>query len=200
MAEAVGRRALGWRPMPVVRALEAPGVPDRFDPYSAIAGTRVLVVENRFIVAEEIVDLLLLLRCEPVGPAATLSEALGLIERCGAAIDVAVLDINLEDEMVYPAAAMLQAAGTPFAFATGYNDLVIPAQWSHVPRLEKPYGAVSLRDTLDALLDGWPSPQPEREPGRQPAPQPGPFEHARRRRERQMEDAVLHKWRSLSGD
>ncbi len=188
--------------MPFSSAPDVTGAVDDVMPWSALSGKQVLVVENRFVVAEEVVDLLLLLDCQPIGPAATLAEALALINGCGSAIDAAVLDINLEDELVYPAAATLQAAGTPFAFATGYNDLAIPPQWSHVPRLEKPYGAVSLRDTLETLLDARMPSQVARAAGGKVPPHlaPARFEHARKRRERQMEDAVLHKWRNLSGD
>ncbi len=198
MSDAVRRLPPGYETVLLARGPDATDDSSDAELPSLVAGKRVLIVENRFILAEEVADFLLSLRCEPVGPAATLAEALALIDS-DAAIDAAVLDINLEDELVYPVAAKLQAAGTPFAFATGYNDRVIPPQWRHVPRLEKPYGVVSLRDTLDMLLDGRAPPQPAGDPAA-PHAADARFEQARKRRERQMEEAVLHKWRSLSGD
>ena len=214
MAEPVRGRARPSRaprcdPTLFARDPGSPDILDHLNAHSAVIGKRVLVVENRFIIAEETIDLLLLLRCEPVGPAATLPEALDLIEAGGSSIDAALLDIDLEDDLVYPAAELLRSAATPFAFATGFNDAAIPRRWSDVPRLEKPYGAVSLCDALDRLLGVETAKRSSSEGGEQtvwhqmPAgkhPADPRFEQARKRRERQMEDAVLHKWRNTAGD
>ena len=45
-----------------------------------MTGTRVLVVEDESLLAETLCDLMQDAGCEPVGPAATVAEALRLIE------------------------------------------------------------------------------------------------------------------------
>ena len=62
-------------------------------------------------------ELLLELGCQPVGPASRLAKAVELA--ASAAIDGAILDLNVGGKEVYPAAAKLAERGIPFAFATG---------------------------------------------------------------------------------
>ena len=58
-------------------------------------------------------------------------------------MDGAILDVNLNDEKVFPVADALTAIGVPFVFTTGYSASDLPAAWRHVPRLEKPVDAAS---------------------------------------------------------
>ena len=53
-------------------------------------------------------------------------------------IDAAVLDINLDGEMVYSVADLLAARGIPFVFVTGYGAESIDGRFAHVPVLQKP--------------------------------------------------------------
>jgi CheY-like chemotaxis protein len=79
-----------------------------------------------------------------IGPAAALGEALMLADRKERP-DCAVLDLNLNGEMVFPLADALAERGVPFVFLTGYREDFIPARYANVPRYEKPfnYAAVS---------------------------------------------------------
>ncbi len=85
----------------------------------------VLVVEDEFLIA---LDLELLLErhgWRVLGPAASVAEALRLLE--GEVPDVALLDITLKDgETVVPVAEALRARGVPFVLASAYAraDLV----------------------------------------------------------------------------
>jgi CheY-like chemotaxis protein len=72
-----------------------------------------------------------------MGPAASVADALELL-RQGPAPDIAILDINLQGEMVYPVADELRARRIPFVFATGYDAWSIPHAYKDVPRTEKP--------------------------------------------------------------
>ncbi|MFO1060790.1 MAG: hypothetical protein U1E53_27930 [Dongiaceae bacterium] len=68
-------------------------------------------------------------------------------------LDAAVIDINLEGEMIFPAAERLAARGLPLLFATGYEaERVIPAHLRFVPVLQKPVDAATLVRRLAALL------------------------------------------------
>ena len=99
---------------------------------------RILVVEDSFLMAEALCDLLVEHGCEIIGPAARLSPALDLA--ADRAIDGAFLDINLAGEHCFPLAALLRAKGVPFVFLTGYGEHgVIPATFGGVPLASKPF-------------------------------------------------------------
>src|SRR5450755_3793242 len=83
------------------------------------SGRRVLVVEDEMIVAWLLQDMLADLGCVVVGPAASINEALVMID--AEAFDVAVLDVNLNGKMSYPIADVLASRGVPFLFSTGYD-------------------------------------------------------------------------------
>ena len=105
-----------------------------------------LLVEDQMIVALQIEDMLRATGCEVVGPVGTLRAAITLAHE--EAFDVAVLDINLDGEKVYPAAEELQRRGIPFILATGYGESTLPEKWRDQPRLSKPF----RREQLEQLL------------------------------------------------
>lgn len=115
-----------------------------------IAGRRVLVVEDEYFLADRLARDLCALGAEVVGPVPSVDDALDLVEG-GARLDGAVLDINLQGEMVYPVADALRARGVPFVFATGYDRTSIPAPYREVPRCEKPVDAQRIAAALAAL-------------------------------------------------
>ena len=70
-----------------------------------LAKKRVLIVEDELLVALMIEDLLADLGCEVVGPFGSVAQALSAAG--SEPIDLAVLDVNLGGEMVYPVAERL---------------------------------------------------------------------------------------------
>lgn len=118
---------------------------------SALTGRHVLVVEDEMVVAWLLGDMLTNLGCEVVGPAVRVEQALAMIET-KTAFDMAVLDINLNDQKSYPVADALVARGIPFVFATGYNKDSLPEAYQSLPILQKPYGQEQLADALVKLL------------------------------------------------
>ncbi len=102
------------------------------------------------IVAWLLEDLLAELGCAIVGPAASVNQALAMIE--AEAIDVAVLDVNLNGEMSYPVADALAARGVPFVFVTGYDKDRMLDGYRTFPVLQKPFYRLELSDTLAKLL------------------------------------------------
>ncbi len=117
---------------------------------SPFSGRRVLVVEDEMIVAWLLEDMLADLGCTVVGPAASVNQALAMID--AEAIDVAVLDVNLNGQMSYPIADVLAARGVPFVFSTGYDKDRLLDGYRTFPALQKPFHRSELGDTLAKLL------------------------------------------------
>jgi DNA-binding NtrC family response regulator len=117
---------------------------------SPFSGRRVLLVEDDMIVAWLLEDMLADLGCAVVGPAARINRALAMID--AEAIDVAVLDVNLNGQMSYPIADALAARGVPFVFSTGYHKDRLLERYRTFPALQKPFPLSELTDTLVKLL------------------------------------------------
>ena len=105
---------------------------------SLLKGRRILVVEDEYVVAEDICRELLEQGAEVVGPAPTVEHAMALLA-ADRLIDGAILDINLRGEMVFPVAEILRDRGTPFLFATGYDLDALPRAYAQAPCCEKPF-------------------------------------------------------------
>lgn len=119
---------------------------------SRLKGKHILVVEDEFLLADEIVEWLALRGAEPVGPAATLPQGLDLIEQAPA-IDCAVLDINLAGTMVFPLALELRRRGIPLLFASAYaQDVPFPDELKNTPRLKKPFSEAQLIRAVEVAL------------------------------------------------
>ena len=111
-----------------------------------LADRRLLVVEDEMFVAMLIEDLLVEEGCTVVGPAASVADALKLMD--GTRLDGAVLDVNLGSETVYPVADALGRAGVPFVFVTGYGaGSLIEAHRGH-PTIAKPFDPSRFADEL----------------------------------------------------
>lgn len=103
-----------------------------------MSGMTVLVVEDDFIVAYDMQIMLEEQGARVLGPATSLAEALALLARERPTI--AVLDVNLNGEHVFPVADALRAQDVPFVFATAYadDDRLFPQSTRAAPRLAKP--------------------------------------------------------------
>lgn len=101
----------------------------------AIAGLKVLIVEDSLLLALELEAGLEDAGVEVVGCAAELGEALSMVEQD---FDVAVLDADLNGQSVAPVAEILRSMGRPFVFATGYADKAAPMGFD-APIVRKPY-------------------------------------------------------------
>jgi hypothetical protein len=135
--------------LPARPAAEAgrPAVPA---PAAALAGRRVLVIEDEPLVALELESELAEAGAIVLGPVGTLEAAARLIE--AEAIDAALLDANLGGRPVDALAAALAARGVPFAFASGYGPSGLPAGVRDRPLLGKPFGAAALLALVAGLL------------------------------------------------
>jgi CheY-like chemotaxis protein len=115
-------------------------------PRAALAGRRVLIVEDQFLVAMNLELMLEELGCTVI----LRGNARFELDSIGEPVDVAILDINLGDHTSYNLADTLIRAGVPFAFASGYGSS--EPRFAAVPILGKPYTKDSLVAVLNALL------------------------------------------------
>jgi CheY-like chemotaxis protein len=115
----------------------------------SLQGQRLLVVEDDYFIAVELARSLEALGAEVVGPMASVADALEALAGQSNGLDGAILDIHLGEERVYPVADELMARGLPFVFLTGYDAVVIPDQYAHVRRCDKPVDTRLLVQILD---------------------------------------------------
>jgi CheY-like chemotaxis protein len=110
----------------------------------------ILVVEDEFLIAMEIEQMLTELGCTVLGPVPSVARALALIER--EEPDFAILDVNLGRERSAPVAEALRERGVPFALATGYDRSQLPEQaYQGAPHLGKPLDHQRLVGALGRL-------------------------------------------------
>jgi CheY-like chemotaxis protein len=114
---------------------------------SALASKRVLVVEDELLVSMLIEDVLVGAGCRVVGPLTNLSDAI-LAARNEAVIDIALLDVNLRGEKVYPVADILTERGIPFVFLSGYGKTAIPNDRPNWRVCSKPFSPNDLIEIL----------------------------------------------------
>ena len=115
---------------------------------SFLNGKTILLVEDEFLLALQLEELLHSRGAIVRGPYRKLDEAMkaALHEE----FDFAILDINLNGTMVYPLADHLLARGNPFLFLSGYSLSNLPDRFRAVTRLNKPCDPDLLIATLRA--------------------------------------------------
>lgn len=121
-------------------ALQARGV---------VVSPKVLVVEDEALIAMVLEDILDMLGFTVVGSATTLAEADGLADVGG--FEIAVLDVNLGTDPVYPLADRLISRGVGVIFATGSHPDTLPERYAGCPVMEKPYAFAAVERALGAL-------------------------------------------------
>jgi CheY-like chemotaxis protein len=118
-----------------------------------LAGRRVLVIEDEYFLADDIVQALTALGARIIGPYGDLGEATEVVDR-DIAIDVAIMDINLRSEMVFPLARMLRARKVPLVFTTGYDRSAIEPDFNDVRLWHKPLDLKAIARDLASMFKG----------------------------------------------
>lgn len=119
---------------------------------SELTAKRVLVVEDELLISMVIEDILADEGCQVIGPFASLPDALAATRRGG--FDLALLDVNLRGEKVYPVAEILAEQGVPFMFLSGYGKDAIPGGHPEWRACSKPFTTAELTRRLRELLRG----------------------------------------------
>jgi PAS domain S-box-containing protein len=117
---------------------------------NALVGKKILIIEDEPLIAMTLVDDLLEVGGEVVGPAHSIWEARTMIETLE--FDAALLDGNLSGDRVDEIAARLTQKGAPFVFVTGYGRETLPAGYQHVPVVEKPFTREQVAEALLSVL------------------------------------------------
>lgn len=114
-----------------------------------LAGRRVLVVEDQFIIAMEL-ERMLKQAGSLVTAVARLKAALELAREVE--FDFAVLDVNLFGEKVFPVADMLESRAIPFVLTTGYGEAAVPEGRIGWRVISKPYNAAAVVALISTVL------------------------------------------------
>jgi len=118
-----------------------------------LAQRRVFLVEDEMLLALEIQYVLVEAGAQIVGPASRLADALAIASDPNEHIDVAILDVDLHGQDVFPAADALQKRGVPFLFHTGHGTKAeLSRRYSDASVCSKPTLAADLVAALEDLL------------------------------------------------
>ena len=107
----------------------------------------ILVVEDEYLLADELAMELEDGGAVVLGPASNVAHALALLDR-QAVLDGAILDVNLAGELAFPVADALLDRGVPLIFTTGYDPDALPERFAHVPKCGKPINIARLATAL----------------------------------------------------
>lgn len=158
------RAAVDWHPAGVIWTIRIaqgfevmpglelrPGMEPEHRPAEtdAIAGCRVLVVEDEPLVAMDVSSELAEAGATVVKIAQTLQDAVRAA--AGEEIDVALLDGNLSGESVDQVAEVLARRAIPFCFLSGYGSAHLPKAFGDVTVLAKPVDPEVLISTVRSM-------------------------------------------------
>jgi DNA-binding response OmpR family regulator len=110
----------------------------------------ILVVEDEPLIAMMLEDFLESLGHSVTATCESVSDA--MVEANKGGFDLAILDVNLKGESVWPVAERLRAKQIPFVLATGGHVDPPPPEFAHVPVIEKPYTVDRVTPALDAAF------------------------------------------------
>ena len=114
------------------------------------SGCKILLIEDEALIAMQLKLDLEEYGHVVIGPIAQLSEALRVA--ADSEFDIALIDINLGADNSAPVAEILDRRHIPFAFTTGYNDLIfMPPLLRDYPHLTKPYNPADVKDLVAEL-------------------------------------------------
>jgi CheY-like chemotaxis protein len=114
----------------------------------SLAGCRILVVEDDFLVGQVILDLLEDEGAEVLGPIGAVDEAVTFVAEQTETFDHVVLDLNLHGVKSYPVADELARRNIPFVFMTGYGKDALDVAHRDCPHCIKPITRATLLAAL----------------------------------------------------
>ena len=107
---------------------------------------RILIVEDEFLVAMLLEDLLTEMGHQVIGTFAQVDEAMKFANQ--ADVNFAILDINLAGATSFPVAEILRRRGIPFLFASGYGSTGLASAFENELTLQKPYEPAELERVI----------------------------------------------------
>lgn len=110
---------------------------------------RVLIVEDDYLIANDLTRGFEDAGIEIVGPVPSLTKALARLDE--GRLDGAILDVNLDGQKVYEVADALIERDVPVVFVTGYDREGIPHRYADVPLCLKPIETGKVVEALTRL-------------------------------------------------
>jgi CheY-like chemotaxis protein len=110
----------------------------------------ILIVEDEPLIAMMLEDFLESLGHSVAATCDSVKCALQKVETGG--FDLAILDVNLKGENVWPVASQLRARKVPFVIATGGHVDPPPPEFNDAPVIEKPYTVDRVTPAIDAAF------------------------------------------------
>ncbi len=117
---------------------------------SSKSAPRVLVVEDEYLIRMLLEDMLAELGYVVAAAVDTITEASAFAT--DGEFDVAILDVNLDGEEIFPVADILAKRGLPFVFVSGYGEQSLLERFRGRPSLQKPFQSEQIKTTLAGLL------------------------------------------------
>ena len=118
-----------------------------------VSGARtILIVEDEPLIAMMLEDFLESLGHTVKASCDNVADALKAVALNG--FDIAILDVNLKGENVWPVAAELRSRGVPFVLASGGHVDPPPPEFAGAPLIEKPFTIDRVTPALEAALAG----------------------------------------------
>jgi len=120
-------------------------------PYKKTRDLRVLIVEDEYLVAEEISDILRRTKFDVVVPVGMIQEAYEAVQ--DTSLDCAVMDINIGGGASFPLIDVLIERNVPVLLMTGYDQEELPVKYRSLPLLQKPLLRGELAKALGSLFE-----------------------------------------------
>jgi len=117
-------------------------------PMRGTRSRRILVVEDEWLIARFVEEIIIEAGHRVIGPATNVVEALRLGQK--APIDAALVDLRLNGRWAYEAADTLLDRQIPFYFVTGCSH--IPQLYAEIPTIQKPFSTEDIGTALNHML------------------------------------------------
>lgn len=106
----------------------------------------VLIIEDEFLIAGLLQDMLEELGCSKILIAANIPQAIEALEVQNP--DLVALDLNLAGTSAIPIARSLRDRNVPFIISSGYGADAIDTEWRKYPVLTRPYDSSALQEKI----------------------------------------------------
>ncbi|WP_118857079.1 response regulator [Sphingomonas mesophila] len=114
----------------------------------------ILIVEDEPLISMMLEDFVMSLGHSVAAICETVGDALDAIE--ANSFDMAILDVNLKGENVWPVAHKLRERDVPFVLASGGHVDPPPSEFDGVPMIDKPYTIDRIKPAIEAAVAATP--------------------------------------------
>ena len=115
-------------------------------------GRSILIVEDEPLIAMMLEDFIISIGHSVCASCDSVETGLAAVEQGG--FELAILDVNLKGQSVWPIARALKERSVPFLLASGGFVESPPAEFANAPLLEKPYTIDRVTPMIEEALGG----------------------------------------------